>query len=617
MKAKNIFFNSWYSFFLIFTLIIGFFSCGGSEEGELPVKEGKPYNVLLISIDTCRADYIETYGADMVETPHIDALAEDGIVFEDASTPVPLTLPAHATLLTGLHPIQHQVRDNYNNALSETADTLPELFQESDYLTMGAIATILLSRRSGLGQGFDEYSDVFKNTMMAKGSPMVEKRGSEILQAGTKWLLDYVEQREDNPFFQFLHFYDPHTPYSPPEPFLSEYEENKYAGEIAYVDDCLGQLFDFLKTANLYEELLIILIGDHGEGLGDHEEQTHGLFVYEESMHVPFIVKLPASMEAEITPPKRISQSVGLQDVMPTIIELCELGPVNTYGKSLVPWIHNEAETQERSMVFETQYPLTYNWSPLYALRNQQWKFVQAPDAELYNLQKDPGEQNNIIHEEDDKKEELQKQLEEQIVELSNSSPITREERTAVGSTEILSSLGYVGGSVKKPDDDDVLPDPKYKITIHNIIERGLNALNQGQQKQAIEHFLKAVRQDPRNPSPYYNLGLAYYYMQQWEIAMEYTKQAVELAPESVLIHLQLSRIAIRREEYDNAKEILKTLLEENSKLADAYFQLGWIALEEKNYEEALEHFKEARLWMPEMQDLKEAIERAKKHLDT
>ncbi|MEW6233851.1 MAG: sulfatase-like hydrolase/transferase [Candidatus Omnitrophota bacterium] len=569
-------------------------------------------NVLLISIDTCRIDRLEPYGGRQARTPAISMLAQDGVLFEDAVTPVPLTLPAHTSLFTGLHPIQHGVRDNYNNVLSEAAETLPELFQESGYTTAGAIGSILLSRRSGLSQGFGYYDDVFESDAHSNRLAALEKRGSSIVASAEKWLLDYLEQRTQKPFFLFLHFYDAHAPYNPPEPFNELYKNDRYGGEIAYIDDCLGKLFDFIKQARLYDDMLIVLIGDHGEGLGDHKELMHGLFLYEECVRIPFIVKPPKSFRQRLN--VRSPQSADLQDVLPTLIELCGLGPTPTSGISLAPWILGNAKPEERWTALETQYPLTYNWSPLFALRNPQWKFVHAPDSELYNLIADPKEKKSVIHDSPEQTQTMQKILEERLISLAKSSPIEPDRRPAVASTEILSSLGYVaGGTSDDSEEKKILPDPKYKVEIHTLIDRGLTEMTRNNSAEAIECFLKAVRQDPRNPSPYYNLGLVYLSMNELNFAAQYTEQALLLAPKSILIHLQMARIFINQGYYEKGRNELHALLENDSKLADAYYQLGWADFMEKKFDSALKQFQEAKKWMPEMQGLDDAIAKAEK----
>lgn len=572
-------------------------------------------NVVLISIDTCRTDYLEPYGGTIAKTPNLSAIAEDGLLFEDAVTPVPLTLPAHTSLLTGLHPIQHGVRDNYNNTLNEAAVTLAELFRENGYTTAAAVATLLLSRRSGLAQGFDDYDDVFSSGEMITYNPIVERKGDEVVASGRKWLKQHQQKESPSPFFLFLHFYDPHTVYNPPPPYRSQYKDNKYAGEIAFVDDCIGQLVDEFKKQGLYEDLLLVVVGDHGEGLGDHKEKTHGLFLYEECVRVPMIFKLPESSKQA---GRRIKQSAILQDVLPTLAQLCDLGTVPTDGISLAPWLFEEKEPSERWSVLETQYPLTYNWSPFFALRNQEWKYIHAPDAEFYHLSVDPNERNSLFHDLPEKVKPIRSQLEERLVELSQNIPFEPAQNLAVANSEVLASLGYVGGSGNDPQNSNkVLPDPKYKIEIHNLIDRGLMDLSMGNLEEAHKRFIKAATQDPNNAAAYYNLGLVHMRRQEWERATQFSEKALSLAPNSVLINLQLSRISINQKDFDKAQKILNGLIQVNPKLADAHFQLGWIELLKENHTTALEHFQTAKKWMPEMPDIDNAIKKAKEGMSS
>jgi len=244
-------------------------------------------NVILISIDTCRADHLSCYGFGRKTTPNIDAIAQEGILFENALTPIPLTLPAHSSMLTGTYPLYHKVRDNLNHRLAESNISIAEILREHGYTTGAIVSTFVLDVQFGLSQGFDSYNDQFEEPVGPREDK--ERRGSE----ASRFACIYLEEHRDEPFFLFLHYFDPHTDYEPPEPFASEYSDDLYAGEIAYVDHCLAQVIYKLKSLDLYDSTLIIIVGDHGEGLGEHGEAEHGYFIYEGMMKVPFIIRSP------------------------------------------------------------------------------------------------------------------------------------------------------------------------------------------------------------------------------------------------------------------------------------------------------------------------------------
>jgi arylsulfatase A-like enzyme len=592
---------------LLLPLLLG---CSEQRKAGPPVFSGK--NVLLISIDTCRADYLEPYGGKKIKTPHINALAQDGFLFTDAVTPVPLTLPAHTTLLTGLHPIQHNVRDNFSGVLGDSVVTLPELFREAGYATAGVIGSILISHRTGLGQGFDVYKDEFTREEFRALQPSVERKGESALALTRDWLDSYLQTENKKPFFLFVHFYDPHKLYQPPAPFDEQYAHDLYGGEIAYVDFCIGKLVDGLKENGLYDDLLLVLIGDHGEGLGDHEEVTHGLFLYEEAVHVPFLVKLP-NCENSFSP-FPIHQTVSLEDVTPTLIELCGLGFTKTNGVSLAPWLLRQESETDRWICLETQYPLTYNWSPMYSLRSSQWKYIHTPRPELYNLLEDPKEKKNLAGLSAAQRTYMNGILENQLVELARTAVNDHDPQYSIDRAEILTSLGYMAaGNMKgRIGPDRTLPDAKDKISVYIKNDVALGYMMKGMYSQAIDMFLEVVENDPTNPTPYFNLGLTYMQMADYDNALSLMEKAVLLAPESIHIHLHIAKVLLQKGEYGKCRSVLESIIAEQPMLADAHFQLGWLEMMEKRFENALVHFQEARRWMPDMPNLEESIAKAR-----
>ncbi len=614
MHYISYFFNNYITWRLL--VLIGAASCFVScsnERVNYNLFKGK--NVLLVSIDTCRADHMQPYSEDYAQTPSMLSMAQDGVWFEDAVTSVPLTLPSHCTILTGLHPMRHGVRDNYNNALSDDAVTLAELFQESGYATAGMIGSIIISRREGLDQGFDYYDDQFMKEDFQVMQPIVERKADRVVGSALSWLKKHTDDEADKPFFMFVHFYDPHMMYQPPAPYDEQYADNPYDGEIAYTDHCLGRLIDFLKQQDLYDDLLIVLVGDHGEALGEHKETTHGLFLYEEAVRVPFIIKLPEDDKRPVN--KASKQSVSLEDVTPTLIELCGLGPVDTTGVSLAPWLVDDARIKERNIVLETQYPLVYNWSPMYGLRNASWKYIHTPIPELYNLVSDPDEMINLIAAPDTPLESMKQELEDRLVDMAQAVSLASDMQITPDRVEMLASLGYAAGG-RSPgiiSPEEQLPDVKEKLDVYLLVDNGLGMMARGFDHKSIELFLKAIDKDPDNPTPYANLGLAYFKTRQWKKAIQYTKKALELAPQNILANLQLTRIYIRSNYHDKAKRLLEIMLSDFPKLAEAHFQLGQVYMKKSDYPSALKEYELARKWMPDMPGIDEFIKTAQEGL--
>ncbi|UCD27446.1 MAG: sulfatase, partial [Planctomycetota bacterium] len=337
-------------------------------------------HVVLISLDTCRADYLSCYGYARPTTPNIDALAKKGYLFSHAMTPIPLTLPAHASMLTGTIPPHHGKHENKDVYFDPSHVTLAVLLKDKGYHTGAFVGAQVLNGGLGLDRGFDTYDDSFAQS---------ERRAEEVNRAAFEWL----EKQKDNPVFLFLHYYDPHDAYIPPEPFATTFKESLYAGEIAYTDHCIGQVFAKLKSLGMYESSLIIVTGDHGEMLGEHGETTHMYFIYESAIKVPLIYKLPGSSASQ-----RIDDIAGIIDIVPTVCDLVEIEPpAGIQGKNLAGYFSNTPpESEDRVLYCESLYPTKYEGNTLLGLVSKRWKYIQTTRPELYDLQNDPGEQTNL-----------------------------------------------------------------------------------------------------------------------------------------------------------------------------------------------------------------------------
>ncbi len=590
---------------LLFCILLG--SLALSAGCSRVVVECPRTNVLLVSIDTCRADRTSPYGYQYVETPTLDVLARTGFLFEEAITLVPLTVPAHASLLTGWHPARHGVRDNANYILDDDAVTLAEIFQENGYVTAGFVGTMLLSRQNGFAQGFDHFDDELPQTPFYGLWPREERRAENVAQVVSEWL----ESNDRFPFFLFVHFYDPHLPYTPPAPWDSTYRQRPYVGEIAYTDYHLGHILVWMQDHNLLKDTLVVLVSDHGESLWEHHEMAHGMFLYDCTLHVPLIIRLPDSTRPANLEGARVTGAVNLLDVMPTILDLEGIPSPQVDGLSLVPCLAGKRR-EIRPVCAETLYPLFFNWSPLYAIRDYPWKFILAPEPELYNLADDPKEEKNIYTEDHPQVKRLKPMLEEEIARLEGSTHVAGIQPERL---EVLASLGYVGGGTISNATLAQLPDPKWKTRIYVLIDEGLAKMARGDLRGAEENFLEAAKQDPENPSPYLNLGDIHYRRGDWSKALLYTQRTLDLAPDNLWARIQMANILIETKRYEEARRRLLEIREEYPLCAAVPFALGRIAEASQQYTGALQWYSEALKLMPTMPGLRHSMRRVQQKM--
>ncbi|MGH9365600.1 MAG: sulfatase-like hydrolase/transferase [Thermoanaerobaculia bacterium] len=396
---------------------------------------------MLISVDTLRADHLPAYGYRRIQTPAIDRLRRDSILFENAYSHVPLTVPSHAVLLTGRLPYENGVRDNIGFRLSRSERTLAAVLQQNGYATGAAVSSYLLQADRGLNAGFDFYDD-----RLGENSPD-ERPGDRTAERLGQWM----EAVPDRPVFAFLHLYEPHTPYAPPEPFASQYASNPYDGEIAATDAIVGRFLAYLKRKNLYDRAIVIFLSDHGEGLGDHGEDEHGVFLYREAIRVPLLLKLPGSRSSGTV----VRQPVGLADVFPTVMAL--LGMAAPEGLSGKPLLFDDraGERSARRIYSETLYPrLHMHWSDLASLTDARYQYIEAPRPELYDILADPGQRRDLAGDKPPAFRSMRLELQRTQRPLKAPEASTREEIAK------LASLGYIGVMSGTLSDRN-LPDPK------------------------------------------------------------------------------------------------------------------------------------------------------------
>lgn len=530
--------------------------------------ETRDVPVFLISIDTLRSDRLPAYGYDEGSTPAIDRFRDDALLFERAFSSVPLTLPSHATILTGLEPYRHGVRDNIGYSLEPGAHTLAESLSENGYETGAAVSSYVLRGETGLSQGFDVYDDLMTEAPVDTISSW-QRDGEATADAITRW----VDSAPGRKLFGFLHLYEPHYPYTPPEPFASRLSD-PYDGEVSRADAIVGRFLEHLKERGLYDDSLIIVLSDHGEGLGDHGELEHGVFLYREAIQVPLLIKLPGNERAGET----IERPVSLTDVCPTVLTRTGLDPgAGIDGIDLLSF----APPRNRTIYSETYYPrLHYGWSELFSLIGETRHLVDAPRVELYDYTRDPGETENVANEE----RRTVATLRDAVRELVSAHPF--EEPRAADPEDLakLESLGYLGGGGSAATNDR--PDPKDEIDLLTEFGKGAAAFQRADFDEAIAigrsivsdnpDFLQGwglissasrkkgdystalgalesqMERAPTNPQTALALSSVTYEMGRLDLARTYAELATDYAPS--IANEMIARIELARENLSEAE---------------------------------------------------------------
>ena len=444
--------------------------------------------VVVVSVDTLRADRLPFYGFGGVETPALTALRADSVLFESAWAHVPLTLPSHATLFTGKLPGEIGVRDNAGYVLPKETPTLAELLKAAGYATGGAVSAYVLHGRSGIGRGFDLWEDAVEPKTMGEAMSRVQRAGGETEAILEGWL-DGIP--DGKPFFAFLHLFEPHSPYEPPEPFRTRYAADPYAGEVAAADAVVGTFLAKLKARGLYEKSLVVFLSDHGEGLGDHGEKEHGIFLYREALHVPLLVKLPGGGFAGTS----VKAPVQLTDVFATVGEALDVPdfPETPGLVSLVALARGEAPPPRRIFA-ETYFPrIRFGWSELESVLDGRHHYIEAPRPELYDLLEDPGEKTNLAPGKPDPLRALKVEVERRRVAFRGPAPVDAEH------AKKLAALGYI--SSRPPSEAEsagARPDPKDAIGTLEPLRDGLAFLQSGRPAEAAAALEKLLAANPR-----------------------------------------------------------------------------------------------------------------------
>ena len=552
-------------------LALGLTACG--EDPALPA--GPRVNVLLVTLDTVRADHLGCYGAENVETPALNALAARGVRFEDAHTPVPITLPSHTTILTGLLPPEHGVRENDDRSLGKGVTTLAEAFKEQGYATGAFIGAFVLDSIFGLDQGFDTYDDHTVPTPTGER----ERPADRVTDAALAWL----KKKKDSPFFCWVHYFDPHAPYAPPAPFDTEFEDRPYDGEIAFTDTQCKRLFDWLDASKLTGRTLVVVTADHGEGLGEHDEPRHCMFLYDTTMKVPLILSRPGSL-----PEGRIIEDLAsTADLFPTILEAAGLeaktGPMS---RSLLGLI--DRGDPDRAHYGESDYPLDYyGWSPLRSLTTSGWKYIRAPKPELYDRMTDPGETRNQAEDLPILVEQFEKKL------TALEAGMTRREAERVALTDAqrrdLSGLGYAAAGTGGRGEVDyrTLKDPKEMAGVLNRWTAALDQIRLQRSAAALETLMAIVAEHPDVIHFRSSLGSILSQIGRHEAAAEHFSRALELFEKSGLklnagtarIYAGLAMVKVRLGAAQDAVPLYRKALLMDPSSVETHHNLGMALL--------------------------------------
>jgi len=469
-------------------------------------KDFKECNIILITLDTLRADYVSAYHQGKAETPNMDKIAAEGVLFERCIAQVPLTLPSHASILSGTYPTFHQIQDNGNLLVPDSLKLISEIARENGYATAAFVASYVLHSRWGINQGFDLFSDEFKMDSKMKASlEHIEKRADEVLADAKR----YLKENKSSKMFTWIHLFDPHSPYNAPSPFKENAMDDPYRGEVEYMDAQLGEFFKFLKDEGLYDKTIIILASDHGEGLGDHQETYHGYFIYESTVHVPLIIRAPVPFNK-----KRIKRLVELVDVAPTIADFMGISSFSSFqGESLNHFFIEGDQYKKDYAYTESFYPRLYlGFSELRSVYSQEnWKFISAPSEELYNLGDDPAEEKNLATSKNNMLGKLKQSYYTFINGVGSKSidKVVSAEMNAHDQKR-LSSLGYLGSPIPSVNNGKLL-DPKEKVEVFNKLIQAKEKINQQEYNQVITLLEPVVEQNPQIQYLVLTLAEAYY----------------------------------------------------------------------------------------------------------
>ena len=546
-------------------LIFGRMTMSEDRSGSVKTRP----NVVLITIDTLRADHLGCYGDKNIQTPAIDSLARDGVVFNRAISQVPLTWPSHAAILTGTYPFQNGVQDFTGHPLAPDFRNLAQAFQSAGYATGAVVSSFVLDRSWGLARGFDFYDDTFSpGAFQGRDLGLVERPASESVSRALSWL----EKTSARRFFLWLHLYDPHSPYAPPEPYRTEYKDRLYDGEIAYADHELGRLLTWLKQRHVYDNSVIVLLSDHGESLGEHGESEHGFFLYNSTTHIPLIVKPPVQSRIR---KDHIEQPVETVSVVPTVLHLAGLHDRLEKQAQARDLFAPDASNQ--AAYSETFYPFSsFGWSPLHSIESEKYHYIEAPEPELYDVKADPAEQNNVASSQPATLAVLKQDLQNRI----SSRPFSAGHDSgnlSPDASEKLRALGYAAYRSPLPVEalKEGLADPKDKLWEFNSILQAQDTFRAAQFDKGRQILEEVAKKDPQMYVVPFLLGEAALRQERWSDASAALKRSLELNPDFDEAMTALAHSLHAQGNDQEAKTWLEKAVAVNSENYRAWYELG------------------------------------------
>jgi arylsulfatase A-like enzyme/Tfp pilus assembly protein PilF len=558
-------------------------------------------DVFLITIDTLRADHVHCYGYDKAETHALDRLAHDGVRFTNAFTPSPITNTAHASILTGLYPSDHGVT-TFGARLSNTHPTISRLLHDRGYQTAAFIGAVILDSdvaSPGLDAGFDTYAN-FPPAAQAKKSSSrfgrVERRAADVVRMAEQWLATH----RSGPRFVWLHLYDPHDPYEPPEPYATKYKDRLYDGEIAYADHELAGFLSFLDRNGWYDKSLIVAVGDHGEGLGEHGEDTHGIFLYDSTTHVPLLVKLPGSHSSSV-----ITQQARTIDIAPTIAEAAHSAAGKFDGVALQRLF--TAKGEDREAQGETDYPLQFGWAPLRSVRVPSFKYIEAPRPEFYDLKQDPRESHNVYEPWNAEVQRLRAELAAARERAPKGEPAADVPQSTI---DELKALGYLGNDpgATTVGEPSLLPDPKDHIAEQNLLHTAMIAADSGDVVLACSSLRRVLDLDPKSASALAQLGELEFRAGNYADASNLLRRAQSTRRNDPNIALLLGEALEKMGDWAGARDALLASLKSLPTSVDGRLALARVYVHEDDYAAAQDQLEAATLVEPRNAEVQAAL---------
>lgn len=552
-------------------------------------------NVLLFTLDTTRADHLGCYGYPNIRTPNIDGLAAEGVLFRNATAQAPLTLVSHSSIFTGTYPFVHGVRDNGGFYLGPEKITLAELLKQKGWATSAFVGAFVLDSRWGLNQGFDHYYDNFDFAKYKRiGLDSVQREGGEVVKA----FFDWFKTNGDRRFFSWIHFFDPHTPHMPPEPYKSEYSGQPwglYDGEIAYVDSLIGKVLKSLREKGILDKTIIVVAADHGESLGEHGESSHAFFVYDATVSVPLILKLPDSNSKA----KIIDVQVENVDIMPTLLDLLGIAvPKEVQGRSLAPLLAGSRAGDDRMAYSESYYPrYHYGWSELKSLRTASYQYIQAPRPELYDLVRDPMEMTNIFEQNSSLAERFIQEMKRIQERSPNQGDASKAPQQLDNDTmEKLKALGYVGGftSSSKLSRSTGLADPKDKIRLYNKLKQAEGVSANREYDDALKKLGEVIDEDPGIMEARQTRAQIYMELDRYEEAVGECRAALEIDPEYSAAIFTMAQAYRKLKKFEEASAGFQLLIQLDPKDPKPYVNLGEISIDVGDFDAAISHLEKA-----------------------